>query len=171
MADTILNPSNTFRLTNSEIEKQGKEIDDDAFIEFICKQGELLDYDLFKESKWLADRYPKIARTLALFAARVCDNPPLPIKNVAQFIIAHGSKNSWKTNAESDYEWQNDPLFDRLQDAYKNEFTKVFFEMLPSLEHNEKSTTNRRLQRLVEDLIVEKKQEISALEETSQLFH
>jgi hypothetical protein len=170
LSGTIPHPSELMGLSDNEKEERWKEFDAEAIIEFLCKQGNLLKYEIFEESEWLAEHYPRIAKVLSFIALKICEEPPDLYKNVFQF-VAENEKKSKKHKPTPDNEWKSDEtLFEHLQNAYRREFTRVFFESIPFLEHNDKSTTNQRLQHLVEDMIEGRKQEISALKQTSQLF-
>lgn len=163
LSSTIPDPTTLMGLSEDEKEEHWKEFDSEALVEFLLAQGKLLKYEIFEESKWLAEHYPTITKVLPFIAFRICEEPPDPFKNVFQFAEENkkNTTNEWKSHEK---------LFEHLQAAYRKEFTRRFFESIPFLEHNDKSTTNRRLQRLAEDLIEERKQEISALKQTSQLF-
>jgi DNA-binding PadR family transcriptional regulator len=153
-------------LTDSQIEERWKQFDEKAqeeIIEFLARQGKLLKYAIFAESKWLVERYPKIASLYAIIAHMICEDPPPPYNNLILVAKAIGKreKEDMPTHPE---------MIERLQDAYRREFNRLFLETLPFMRHNGKATTNLRLQRLAQEELEEEKHEASILELSIQLF-
>ncbi len=160
----------TMKLTDSEIEKRWKQFDEveqDEIIEFLAKQGKLLKYALFEESHWLAERYPRIARTFATIAYIICEYPPPPYKNLL-LIAATGKRHDQKKLGEK--EPRTHELLEQLQEAYRREFTRIFLETIVLMKHNGKATTNPKLKRLVEEEVEEQRHETAGLEQAMQLF-
>lgn len=160
-------------LTENEIEERWKQFDEEqeGIIEFLSRQGKLLKYALFEESQWLADRYPGIARAFALIACIICEQPPQPYKNL---LLVAATKNSYETLFDRKKLEEKLPrrqeLFDRLQDAYKREFTTIFFEAVVLMKHNGKASKNLKLQRLAAEELEEQRRETAGLETAIQLF-
>jgi DNA-binding PadR family transcriptional regulator len=164
----------TMKLTDSQIEERWKQFDEEEqeeIIEFLGKQGKLLNYALFEESHWLAEHYPGIARVFAIIAYIICEYPPQPYKNLL-VAAATGKRHyaifDWREREEKMPSTQE--LVELLQDAYRREFTRLFFESIAFMKHNSKATTNLRLQRLAEEELKEQKLETAGLEIAIQLF-
>ena len=164
----------TMELTDSQIDERWKNFDEEEqeeIMEFLCRQGKLLKYALFEESKWLADHYPGIARAFAIIAYIICEHPPQPYKNL--FLAAATGKRhyllfDWREREEklpSDRE-----LIEQLQDAYRREFTRLFFETVVFMKHTGEATTNLKLRRLAEEELTQQKYDMEGLELAMQLF-
>ena len=164
----------TLNLTDNQIEERWKnfdEVEQEEIIEFLARQGKLLNYAVFEESHWLFDHYPGIARALAIIAYIICDHPPQPYKNL---LLAAATKKrhymlyDWKKREEkipTDRE-----LIEQLQDAYRREFTRLFFETVVFMKRNGEATTNLKLQRLAEEELEEQQLETAGLKTAIQLF-
>jgi DNA-binding PadR family transcriptional regulator len=162
------------KLTDSQIEehwKQFDEVEQKEIIEFLCRQGKLLNYALFEESHWLAERYPGIARAFAIIAYLICEHPPQPYKNLL-LAAATGKRHfllfDWRERKEkmpSDRE-----LIEQLQDAYRREFTRLFFEVIVLMKHNSQAITNLRLRQLAKEELEQQKCDMAGLELAIQLF-
>lgn len=61
-------------------------------------------------------------------------------------------------------------LIELLQEAYRREFTRLFFESIVVMKHNSKVTTNLKLQRLAKEELGKQKQDMAGLELAIQLF-
>jgi DNA-binding PadR family transcriptional regulator len=164
----------TLKLTDSETEERWRQFDEEEqeeIIEFLGRQGKLLKYALFEESRWLAGHYPGIARAFALIAYVICEHPPEPYKNLL-VAAATGKRHyllfDWKKREEKIP--SNRELFEKLQEAYRREFTRLFFETVVFMKNNGKATTNLKLRRLVEGELEEQKHEMAGLELALQLF-
>ena len=161
-------------LTDSQIEERWANFDDverEEIIEFLSRQGKLLKYAVFEESKWLADLYPQIARASAIISFVICEHPPEPCKNLL-LSMAAGKKHyllfDWKELKEKMPSHQE--LIELLQEAYRREFTRLFFESIVVMKHNSKVTTNLKLQRLAQEELGKQKQDMAGLELVIQLF-
>ena len=164
----------TLELTDSQIEERWKQFDEEAqeeIIEFLGRQGKLLKYALFEESHWLVDHYPGIARAFAIIAYIICEHPPQPYKNLL-LAAATGKRHAmlfdWKERQEKIP--TEGKLIEQLQDAYRREFTQLFFETVAFMKHNGKATANLKLQQLAEEALEEKRRETTGLEIAIQLF-
>jgi DNA-binding PadR family transcriptional regulator len=154
-----------------ELWKQFEEEDQEEIIEFLSRQGKLLKYALFEESHWLVDHYPGIARVLAIIAYIICEHPPSPQKNLL-LAAATGRRHyllfDWKERKEKIPSQQE--LIEQLQDAYRHEFTQLFFEAVVSMKDSGKATANLKLQQLAKEELEEKKLETTGIELAIQLF-
>jgi DNA-binding PadR family transcriptional regulator len=164
----------TLELTDSQIEERWANFDDDEreeIIEFLARQGKLLKYAVFEESQWIAERYPQIARAFAIISHVICEHPPEPYKNLL-LSMAAGKKHyllfDWKELKQkmpSHHE-----LIELLQEAYKREFTRLFFETIVAMKHNDKVTTNLNLRRQAKEELEQQKYDLAGLEMAIQLF-
>ncbi|MCW4009948.1 MAG: hypothetical protein NWF05_04940 [Candidatus Bathyarchaeota archaeon] len=160
-------------LTDSQIEERWKHFDEEAqeeIIEFLARQGKLLKYAIFAESKWLVERYPKIAAVYAILAHIICEDPPPPYDNLILVAKAMGRGRHMLNTREKGETSTHQEMIERLQDAYRREFNRLFFETIPFMKHNAKATVNFRLQRLAQEELEEEKHEASILELAIQLF-
>ena len=57
------------------------------------------------------------------------------------------------------------------QDAFRREFTRLFFELIVFMKHDDKATTNLRLRRLAEEELEEKRHEAAGVELAIRLFN
>ena len=124
-------------LTGSQLDerwKQFEEEDTDELIEFLCRQGKLLKYALFEESKWLKERYSGIVSIFAVIAHKICLDPPKPYRNT--FVVAVFASAKRKTSQLIDQKAvdaeipSKKDLLELMQSAYKREFTRFFFELI-----------------------------------------
>jgi hypothetical protein len=164
----------TMKLTDSQIEERWKQFDEneqDEIIEFLCRQGKLLNYPLFEESKWLAEQYTRIARMFAIIAHLICAHPPQPYKNLL-LAAAIGKNQHMLIGGREDEEKipNKQELIELLQDAYRREYTRLFFESIVFMKHNGKATTNLSLRRLAEEELKEQIHEKAGLELAIKLF-
>jgi DNA-binding PadR family transcriptional regulator len=164
----------TMELTDSQIEERWVNFDDverEEIIEFLARQGKLLRYAVFEESKWLADHYPQIARAFAIISYVICEHPPEPYKNLL-LSMAAGKKHyllfDWKELKQKMPSHQE--LIEPLQEAYRREFTRLFFESIVAMKHDGKVTTNLKLRRLAQEELEQQKYDLAGLEMSIQLF-
>jgi|WetSurMetagenome_2_1015567.scaffolds.fasta_scaffold136804_1 hypothetical protein len=61
-------------------------------------------------------------------------------------------------------------LIEQLQDAYRREFTQLFFETIVFMKPDCKAMTNLKLRRLVEEELEKQRHEMGGLELALQLF-
>lgn len=165
------------QLTDSQIEEHWKRFDEkdqDEILEFLFRQGRLLKYPLFEESKWLAEHYPGIASIFAYIAYTICTDPPKPFRNLL-VVAASGTfrKKFPQLKGERTSE-DNEPSKEELnelnQSAFRREFTRLFLEFIVVWRSKGKSTINPKLQRLAEEALEEKKHETIGLERAIRLF-
>lgn len=163
----------TMKLTDSQIDERWKRFDEEEqeeIIEFLYRQGPLLKYSLFEESKWLAAHYPGIGRVFAIIAHIICSRPPEAYKHLL-IAAAAGKKQYPSITGQIEEGIPSDRnLIDLLQDAYRREFTSLFFESIALMKHSGKSVTNLKLRRLAEEELEEQKREQNGLELAIQLF-
>jgi DNA-binding PadR family transcriptional regulator len=165
------------QLTDSQIEEHWKRFEEenqDEILEFLFRQGKLLKYPLFEESKWLAEHYPGIAFIFASIAYMICTDPPKPFRNLL-VVAASGAfrKNHPQLKGEStseDEEPSKEELNELMQNAFRREFTRLFLEFIVVWRHKSKSIFNPRLRRLAEEALEEKKHETVRLELAVQRF-
>jgi DNA-binding PadR family transcriptional regulator len=167
----------TKELTDSQIEERWKNFEEEEqteVMEFLYKQGKLLKYALFEESKWLAEHYSGIASIFVIIAHTICQDPPQPYRNLITVaaVSASRKKGSEFTGEKASEEKMpsKEDLIELLQDAYRREFTRLFFELIVFMKHNDKATANLRLRRLAEEELEEKRHETAGLELAIQLF-
>lgn len=165
------------QLTDSQIEERWKHFDEEdqeEILEFLFRQGKLLKYALFEESKWLAEQYPRMASVFAIIANTICRDPPKPFRNL--LVVAAFSSSRKKSpqligeNAAEEKDPSKEELNELMQDAFRREFTRLFFEFIVVGRRNSKSTVNPRLRRLAEEELEEKRHETVGLERAIQLF-
>jgi DNA-binding PadR family transcriptional regulator len=164
----------TLELTDSQIEERWANFDDverEEIIEFLARQGKLLKYAVFEESKWLADHYPQMSRAFAIISYVICEHPPEPYKNLL-LSMAAGKKHyrlfDWKELKQKMPSHQE--LIELLQEAYRREFTRLFFESIVVMKHDDKVTTNLKLRRLAQEELEKQKYDLAGLEMAIQLF-
>jgi DNA-binding PadR family transcriptional regulator len=161
----------TMQLTDSQIEERWKRFDDqdqDEILEFLFRQGRLLKYALFEESKWLNERYPGIAFIFASIAYTICTDPPKPFRNLLVVAASDAFRKKLpqlKGEITSEEGEPSKEEFDELmQNAFRKEFTRLFLEFIVIWSHNSKLTINPRLRRLAEEALEEKRHETVRLE-------
>ena len=164
----------TLELTDSQIEERWANFDEverEEIIEFLARQGKLLKYAVFEESKWLANHYSQTARAFAIISYVICEHPPEPYKNLL-LSMAAGKKHyllfDWKELNEKRPSHQE--LIELLQEAYRREFTRLFFESIVAMKHNGKVTTNLKLRQLAKEELEHQKYDLAGLERAIQLF-
>jgi len=163
-------------LTDDQIAERWKYFDEEEqveVIEFLSKQGKLLKYGIFEESKWLAEHYPGIARVLVLIAGFICRNPPQPYKNLLLVAAAHSTKHHSVPMDGKDVKEKlrdSEEIMSSEQDAFREMFTRLFFELIVFMKHNSKVTANLRLRRLAEEELEEKRHEMVGVELAIRLF-
>jgi DNA-binding PadR family transcriptional regulator len=163
----------TMKLTDSQIDERWKQFDEEEqeeIIEFLNRQGQLLKYPLFEESKWLVAHYPGIGRLFVIIAHIICSHPPEAYKNL--LITAAGGKKQYPSiNGQIDEGIPSDQnLINLLQDAYRREFTRLFFDSIVHMKHRGEAVTNPKLRRLAEEELEEQKREQNGLRLAIELF-
>jgi len=163
-------------LTDDQIAERWKYFDEkghEEIIEFLFKQGKLLKYEIFEESKWLSHHYSGIARIFVVIAEFICRNPPRPYKNLLLVAVAQNAKDHSESVGGKEVEKtlpRSEELMNREQDAFREEFTRLFFELIVFMKHDRKPTANLRLRRLAKEELEEKRQETRGLELAIHLF-
>jgi len=153
-------------MTASEIRESWDRLekeDRSEILEILSKQGKLLGYAPFQEIKWLSDRVPKIISVFVVIAAWISENLPAPYvkKPIIALLILAGEKEPRMPTVEE--------LLERTQDAWRDEFTTRFFEVMRVLKHEGKMN-NRRLCRLAKEQLAERKRDLEELEYAVKLF-
>lgn len=159
-------PSVSEKMTASEIRESWNRLekeDRSEIIEILSKQGKLLEYAPFQEIKWLSDRFPKIITVFVVIANWIAENLPTPYvkKPIVALLISAGEKEPRMPTVEE--------LLERTQDAWRDEFTTRFFEVMRVLKHEGKMN-NRRLCRLAKEQLAERKRDLEELEYAVKLF-
>ena len=164
-------------LTDNQIAERWKYFDEEEqgeIIEFLSKQGKLLKCAIFEESKWLAQHYPRIARVLAVISDFICRNPPKPYKNLLLVAAAHTNTKTYSTSIGEKGVEESLPSVEELvgleQDAFRDEFTRLFFELIVFMKHDGKATANLKLRRLAEEELEERRHKTSEVELAIRLF-
>jgi DNA-binding PadR family transcriptional regulator len=156
-------------VTKTQIDEFQEHFDKESqskIIKFLDKQGQLLKYAPFRESRWLSDHYPGIARVFLMIAYRICCRPPPLYKKplIAAVIAATKEEPSPLTKEERTKE-----LIPMVEEAWRDEFTNLFFQLIVYMKHKGK-TSNYRLCRLAEEQLTEKRKETFELEQAVTLF-
>jgi DNA-binding PadR family transcriptional regulator len=159
-------PSVSENMTASEIRESWQRLEKEnrsEIIRILSKQGKLLNYAPFQEIKWLSDRVPKITTVSVVIANWIAENLPTPYvkKPIIALLILAGEKEPRMPTVEE--------MLERTQDAWRNEFSNRFFEVMRVLKH-EGRMNNRKLLRTVEEQLVERKKEIADLGYLAVLF-
>ncbi|MGO8806529.1 MAG: hypothetical protein ACLQO7_07995 [Candidatus Bathyarchaeia archaeon] len=163
-------------LTNNQIAERWKYFDEEEqgeIIEFLSKQGKLLTYAIFEESEWLAQHYPGITRVFVVLAEFICRNPPRPYKNLFLVAVAQNAKDHSASMGGKGPEEKlpsSEELMSREQDAFREEFTRLFFELIVFMKHDDKPTANLKLRNLAEEELEQKRQETGRVELAIHLF-
>jgi len=128
-----------------------------------CKHGKLLKYAPFQEIKWLSDRVPKIITVFVVIANWMAENLSTPYvkKPIVHLLILAEDKEPRMPTLEE--------MLERTQDAWRDEFTTRFFEVMRVLKHKGKMN-NRKLRRLAEEQLTERKRDLEELEYAVMLF-
>ena len=136
--------------------------DRSEIIRILSKQGKLLEYAPFQEIEWLSDRFPKIITVFVVIANWIAENLPTPYvkKPIVALLIRAERKESLPSKEE---------MLERTQDAWRDEFTTRFFEVMRVLKHEGKMN-NRRLLRLAGEHLEERKRDLEELEYAVRLF-
>jgi len=159
-------PSVSEKMTASEIRESWDRLekeDRSEIIEILSKQGKLLEYAPFQEIKWLSDRVPRIITVFVVVANWIVENLPTPYvkKPIVALLISAGEKEPHVPTKEE--------MLERTQDAWRDEFTTRFFEVMRVLKH-EGRMSNRRLCRLAEEQLAERERDLEELEYAVRLF-
>jgi DNA-binding PadR family transcriptional regulator len=163
-------------LTDDQLAERWKHFDKEEqgeIIEFLSKQGKLLKYGIFEESEWLAQHYQGITRVFVVLAEFICRNPPRPYKNLFLVAVAQNARDHSVSIGGKGVEENlpsSEELMSREQDAFREEFTRLFFELIVFMKHDDKPTANLKLRRLAEEELEEKRQETGRVELAIHLF-
>jgi DNA-binding PadR family transcriptional regulator len=165
LASSIPPPSVSEKMTASEIRESWEHLkkeDRSEIIRILSKQGKLLKYAPFQEIKWLSDRVPKIITVFVVIANWIAENLPTPYvkKPIIALLILAEEEPRMPTMEE---------MLERTQDAWRDEFTTRFFEVMRVLKH-EGRMNNRKLLRLAEEQLAERKRDLEELEYAVMLF-
>jgi DNA-binding PadR family transcriptional regulator len=153
------------KMTASEILESWDRLEKEdrtEIIEILSKQGKLLEYAPFQEIKWLSGRVPKIITVFVVIANWMAENLSTPYvrKPIIHLLILAERKEPMPTKEE---------ILERMQNAWRDEFTTRFFEVLRVWKHGDRMS-NRRLRRLAEEQLEERKRDLDELEYAIRLF-
>jgi len=161
-----------FELTKSQIDEYQEHFEKESqskIIEFLDKQGQLLKYAPFQESRWLSDHYPGIARVFLIIADTILHRPPPHCKKPLLAAVIAATKEEPSPQTKEEKTKKNKESISLKEWAWRDEFTKLFFQLIVHMKHKGK-TNNRRLRRLAEEQLTEKRKEIAELEQVATLF-
>ena len=166
LASCVPQPPISEKMTASEIRESWDRLekeDKNEIIRILSTQGKLLEYAPFQEIKWLSDRVPKIISVLVAIANWIAENLPTPYvkKPIMALLILAGEKEPHLLTVEE--------MWEMAQRAWRDEFTTRFFEALRILKH-EGRMNNRKLRRLAEAQLEERKRDLEELEYAVRLF-
>jgi len=166
LASCVPQPPISEKMTASEIRESWDRLekeDKNEIIRILSTQGKLLEYAPFQEIKWLSDRVPKIISVLVAIANWIAENLPTPYvkKPIMALLILAGEKEPHLPTVEE--------MWEMAQRAWRDEFTTRFFEALRILKH-EGRMNNRKLRRLAEAQLEERKRDLEELEYAVRLF-
>ncbi len=153
------------KMTASEIRESWDRLekeDRSEIIRILSNQGKLLSYAPFQEIKWLSERVPKIITVFVVIANWMAENLSTPYvkKPIIHLLILAERKEPMPTKEE---------ILERMQDAWRDDFTTRFFEVMRVLRHGGKMN-NRRLLRLAEEQLEDRKRDLKELEYAVTLF-
>jgi len=165
LASCIPHPPISEKMTASEMRESWDRLENEdrsEIIEILSKQGKLLEYAPFQEIKWLSHRVPKVITVFVVIANWIAENLPTPYvkKPIIALLIRAERKEPVPTEEE---------LLERMQDVWRDEFTTHFFEVMRVWKH-EGRMNNRRLLRLAEEQLEDRKRDLEELEYAVRLF-
>jgi len=166
LASSIPQPPISEKMTASEIRESWKRLEKEdrgEIIRILSKQGKLLEYAPFQEIRWLSDRVPKIITVFVVIANWIAENLPAPYvkKPILHLLILAEEKELRVPTVEE--------MLERTQDAWRDEFTTRFFEVMRVLKHEGKMY-NYKLRQLAEEQLTERKRDLEELEYCVMLF-
>ena len=156
-------------LRESEMAEYWKDFDEERqseIVEFLEKQGRLLNYAPFQESRWLSDHYPGIIRGFLIIADTICHNPPSPYKKPLLIALFRAMR---KESSEKETGNEKKDLIRRVEEAFRGEFTDLFFQIVVVTKSKGK-TNNYRMRQLAEERLEERRHETAELEHAIRLF-
>ena len=156
-------------IAESEEAEYWENFDEDIqseIIGFLEKQGRLQDYVPFQEIRWLCNHYNRIVRGLLIIADTICHDPPSPYKKPLVAALSHAMREERSGKGEGR---TRDELIRREEDAFRDEFTDLFFQIIVFMKPVGK-TSNHRLRELAEERLEEKRHEPIELEHAIKLF-
>ena len=156
-------------MAESEVAEYWENFDEETqgeIVAFLEKQGRLQKYVPFQEIRWLCDHYPRIVRGFLVIADTICHNPPSPYKKplIVALFRAMREERSEKEGGRT-----KDELIRREEEAFRDEFTDLFFQLIVFMKPVGK-TSNHRLRELAEERLEEKRHETIELEHAIKLF-
>lgn len=153
-------------MTVSEIRESWRRLekeDRSEIIEILSKQGKLLNYAPFEEIRWLSDRVPRIITAFVIIAGWIEEHLPSPyVKKPMINLLIHAETEESRLPTREE-------MLENAEDAWRDEFTKQFFDAMRVLKHGGKMN-NRRLLRLAEEQLEERRRDLKELEYAVKLF-
>ena len=134
--------------------------------EFLERQGRLLKYAPFQESRWLSEHYPEIIRGFLIIAGTMCRNPPSPYKKPLVFALFQAMK---KEASKKEPVREKEELIYRVEEAFRDEFSDLFFQLIVFMKPKGK-TNNYKLRQLAGERLEDRRHETVELEHAIELF-
>lgn len=135
-------------------------------LEFLEKQGRLQKYVPFQEIRWLCDHFPGIVRGFLIIASTICNHPPSPYKKPLVFLLFQAMR---KENSEKETTDEEKHLTYRVEEAFRGEFTDLFFQLLCFMKAKGR-TNNYKLRQLAEERLEDRRHETIETEHAVKLF-
>jgi DNA-binding PadR family transcriptional regulator len=135
-------------------------------LEFLEKQGRLQKYVPFQEIRWLRDHFPGIVRGFVIVANTICSHPPSAYKKPLVFLLFQAMR---KENSEKEATDEKKHLTYRVEEAFREEFTDLFFQLLCFMKAKGR-TNNYKLRQLAEERLEDRRHETVELEQAIELF-
>ena len=162
-------PRPEIEMAESEVAEYWENFDEETqgeIVAFLEKQGRLQKYVPFQEIRWLCDHYPRIVRGFLVIADTICHNPPSPYKKPLIVALFRAMR---EERSEKEEGRTKDELIRREEEAFRDEFTDLFFQLIVFMKPVGK-TSNHRLRELAEERLEEKRHETVELEHAIKLF-
>jgi DNA-binding PadR family transcriptional regulator len=138
----------------------------DEIVEFLEKQGGLQKYVPFQEIRWLCEHFPGIVRGLVVVATLICNSPPSPYKRPLVYLLFHATR---KEDLEKEEAEEDKHLPYRIEEAFKERFTDLFFQLMLFLKSKGR-TSNYKLRQLAEEHLEERIHETYYVKHAIELF-
>jgi DNA-binding PadR family transcriptional regulator len=160
-------------LTESQEGERWKRFEEkrqEEMVEFLAMQGKLLNYALFEEIHWLVKHFPGVARVYAILANVILEDPPSPFWNPLIAAVAARGNASHLDSKGFGGKIRRAQIIEHLQDAYRREFTRQFFEVVVIMKHRGEATANAKLRQQAQKELEEEKHALAGLEYALRFF-
>jgi hypothetical protein len=114
----------------------------------------------------LSEHFPGIVRGLVVVATLICNNPPSPYKKPLVYLLFQATR---KKDLEKEEAEENKYLPYTIEEAFKEKFTDLFFQLMLFLKPKGK-TNNYRLRQLAEEHLTERIHETYHIKHAIELF-